>query len=87
MSASVTVDGVMIPCSKVTWTITSDDGISRCTLELPRVAISAEAAEVVARYVEPSESTPHTCNCGRTPVPDQERQERCEECGVWTRSA
>lgn len=52
MRTTVTVDGVPILCSKVTWVI-DVNGVSRCTLEVPAVTLSAGAQQVIAKYVEP----------------------------------
>lgn len=50
---TVTVNDVPIPCTKITWTATIGEPFARCELEVPIVAINAEAQEIVARLVPP----------------------------------
>lgn len=64
---AATVDGVMIPCTKITWTFDSKDSFTRCELEVPRVGLNAEARNVVIKYAEHKFGVPlftWDCPCG-----------------------
>lgn len=54
---TVTVNGVMIPCTKITWTAEMHD-VTRCVLEVPKVAINATVHELLVKYTEPAADTP-----------------------------
>lgn len=66
--STVTVDGVLIPCTKATWTADATDGRpATALLEVPHVGLTAEAREVVARYVALKSFAPMfwwNCPCG-----------------------
>lgn len=64
--ATVSVDGVEIPCTRILWEADFSD-TAKCVLEVPQVKLSASAREIVVRYAEPPDHiTWHSwkCTCG-----------------------
>lgn len=51
-NTTVTIDGVMIPCTSVTWSAPNMSGIARAILEVPRVLIDATVQEALVKVVE-----------------------------------
>lgn len=47
----VTVNGVLLPVTRVTWTAPVD-GVARCVLDVPKVALNATAQELLVRYTD-----------------------------------
>lgn len=65
--ATVSVDGVEIPCTRILWEADAVSNVTKCALEVPRVKLSASAREIIVRYGEPSDHiTWHSwkCTCG-----------------------
>lgn len=45
----VTVNGVLLPVARVTWTAHAG-GVTRCVLDVPKVALNVTAQELLVRY-------------------------------------
>lgn len=74
----VTVDGSMIPCTKVSWIADAQGDFTHCQLELPRVRLDAAVWKVVAKYADPAvaEIPMHwwECPCGASEAHQKPQQ-------------